>query len=70
MRIKVIVPKMGDMSKYIGKPVNNIVDDEIGSVVEVKDSFDNTYELTLQVTGLYTKPNSDEYAITLNRGYL
>lgn len=68
MTLTTVIPKVGDKSDFIGKSIYNVVKEEIGTITEVKEVGD-TYELSLRVVGLYSKPDSDEYAAQLLRGF-
>lgn len=62
MIIKMIVPKLGEAMYYIGKPVMNGCGARIGGIIDVEE-VDDHYELTMDVSGVYSKPDSDTYSV-------
>ena len=57
MILTTIVPKIGDKSEYLGKPVCDLAKTQIGTITSIRELDDYTYELSLEVVGLYTKAN-------------
>lgn len=49
MIIKTMVPKLGEIHSYLGKPVKDELGNRIGSITDVQE-VDDHYELTMTIS--------------------